>query len=58
MQHNMKTIGWELEILCCYLIFIEISNDNSNKKRQSNHAAQEYENMDIDAMDLHKQSYF
>lgn len=37
-----------------YLVFIEISNNDSNKKGQSNHTTQEYKNMNIDSMDLHK----
>lgn len=37
-----------------YLVFIEISNDNSNEKSQSNHAAKEYKHMNIDSMDLHR----
>lgn len=37
-----------------YLVFIEISNNYSNKKGQSNHATQEYENMNIDSMHLYK----
>lgn len=36
-----------------YLVFIEISNDNSNEEGQSNHTAQEYKNMNVDSMDLH-----
>lgn len=37
-----------------YLVFIEISNNHSNKKGQSNHATQEYKNMNIDSMHLYK----
>lgn len=37
-----------------YLVFIEISNNYSNKKGQSNHATQEYKNMNIDPMHLYK----
>lgn len=37
-----------------YLVFIEISNNYSNKKGQSNHATQEYKNMNIDSMHLYK----
>lgn len=40
-----------------YLVFIEISNNYSNKKGQSNHATQEYKNMNIDSMDLQKGKY-
>lgn len=38
-----------------YLVFIEISDDNSNEKGQSNHAAKEYKNMNVDTMDLNRQ---
>lgn len=37
-----------------YLVFIEISNNHSDKKGQSNHATQEYKNMNIDSMHLYK----
>lgn len=37
-----------------YLVFIEISNNYSNKKGQSDHATQEYKNMNIDSMHLYK----
>lgn len=35
-----------------HLILIEISDDNTNKESQSNHAAKKNKDVDVDAMDL------
>lgn len=35
-----------------YLIFIKVGYDNSNKKSEPNHTAQEHKDVDVDAMNL------
>lgn len=35
-----------------YLIFIKVGYDNTNKKGEPNHTAQEHKDMDVDAMNL------
>lgn len=35
-----------------HLVLIKVSDDHSNKQRQSNHAAQEHKDVDVDTVDL------
>lgn len=39
-------------MIMTYLVFIKISNDNAHKQRETDHAAQKHEDVNIDAMSL------
>lgn len=40
-----------------YLVLIEVCNDDSDEQSESNHASQEHEDVNVDAVDLQTQSF-